>query len=275
MDRTVTFQEQVDVYILPYNEKHDAWLARHGPWLCAPFHDELWDGNLKAFRPTELTKAELRRVIMDEKVKRILPSSVFYLYRKSRQRLAKSQKNNRSNKRLSLRKSLASKRKSSKATVPPEYIGNLGKEGRPAEDPALQNESTASDLNRSDSDYSSVTTSSEEPEERRWSLSNEIRKSLRRRSTALDWLAPGQRTEEETDDENLREDALPWLELLQRLDGLDRTTVARSNSVETLWDQLSDNWSNLHLLGQTIIWDGQAILREIWPGNPLDPTRGY
>lgn len=73
----VIFCERVLVYTLPSKTAEEQWLARFGIWKTAPFHDELWDGYLQAFRSKVLTKKQLVKVNREYKWRRRLPNKVF------------------------------------------------------------------------------------------------------------------------------------------------------------------------------------------------------
>jgi len=277
--KEVRFSNEVEVHFLPECDQRDAWLARHGPWLCAPKHDELWDGTLKQFRPHELTKQELRRLKIDNRVKRVLPSSVFYVYRRYRHR------KNKSNGKLSVRDKRCESRdeyeedeesKRDSETVPREFIEELNEF---LESPRYQNDNPglASALKSSKNGVNASKDDGQKAK-KRFSLPRLRRVSSDRRNSPffdlvdLPFLRRGSEDSEESNSEDDMSDALPWLERIQKLDGLSNSKVHRSNAVEDVWDQLTDNWGKLQLLGQSLIWDGQSILREIWPGNPLDPV---
>ena len=58
----VRFDESTQLWQLPEEEWYDAWMARFGLWRPAPYHDELWDGDLKAVREVPLSKEALDRI---------------------------------------------------------------------------------------------------------------------------------------------------------------------------------------------------------------------
>lgn len=73
----VHFLDVVYQYQLPEEESHPAWLARFGLWKPAPYHDELWDGDLMAFRDRPLTKAELAKENKQYWLRQHFPLSIF------------------------------------------------------------------------------------------------------------------------------------------------------------------------------------------------------
>lgn len=74
---TVHYLDVVYQYQLPQEESHSAWLARFGLWKPAPYHDELWDGDLMAFRARPLTKAELAKENKQYWLRQHFPLSIF------------------------------------------------------------------------------------------------------------------------------------------------------------------------------------------------------
>ena len=76
-NNNVHFLDVVYQYQLPQEESHPAWLARFGLWKPAPYHDELWDGDLMAFRERPLTKAELAKENKQYWLRQHFPLSIF------------------------------------------------------------------------------------------------------------------------------------------------------------------------------------------------------
>ncbi|CAK9058501.1 Uncharacterized protein SCF082_LOCUS31170 [Durusdinium trenchii] len=332
----VRFSDELVIHWLPQEHAKDAWMARHGPWVCAPKHDELWDGTARDFRERELSAAELKRVKFDDKVRRALPSSVFWVYKKYRKRLdtsgdedAKKKKKDRKSRRRSRIKSRRqsaeeceedigaegepdSNRRHDSSTVPQEFIDNLNvlleeyeDDGQGSKQHAknkrrsrrLGPSSTSTDKARTmrenevrDGAPQDPAAADAPPRERRPSskrlsflrrasallpgMGSEDRSSssgssgseVSRSDSIFSWLSRGS-SEDSDDDEAEFEDALPWLEQIQRLDGLLNTTVTRSDAVETIWDQIEDGVDKLALLGKSFFWDYQYFMRVIWPNH--------
>lgn len=82
----VTFNTEVLVHPLPSSEAEDAWATRFGPWRSAPIHDEYWDGDHGNWRVRELTEKELKELMLQLKVRKVLPGSVYNVFRRYRKR---------------------------------------------------------------------------------------------------------------------------------------------------------------------------------------------
>jgi len=255
------------VHFLPREEAQQAWMSRHGPWVAAPRDDELWDGTTKAFRKRELTKQELRRVKFDNKVRTVLPSSVFWVYKKSRKKLPHE---------LELKEIPNSsevddgRERVNSTTVPPEFIRDLNEYIEQNIEENLQ--AGLKPALKRDDDKSSKRTSRS-----RLSLRNLTRPAKgkdsskrgdqpERRQSFLDWfMSP---PSDDSEDEDLIE-AIPFLESIERLDGLRNTNVKRSKAVETLWENLESNFASLTNFGQSVIWDVKTLLSMIWPETEI------
>jgi hypothetical protein len=293
--KEVRFSDKVSVKFLPFDERQAAWEARHGPYVCAPKHDELWDGTAKAFRPKPLTTAELKRLRSDKRVQKVLPSSIFALYKRYRKKLPEEGRaEEKEEEEEEARAALSLRRVESAPALPAEpdsLIERLTRTAtgfffsdaqftpsRPAEKPLVgilkkRKEPTAAGAG---------VVSGSGGASKRFSLSTRF--SAQRRGSPMFILGssledPGEGVGEARVEEDEEEtgsfdsadlaDGVKWLESVQKLDGLSNTKVQRSSSVQTTWEQLEEQWEGLKQLGQALIWDGQAKLNEVWPQNPL------
>jgi hypothetical protein len=302
--KEVRFSDKVSVKFLPFEERQSAWEARHGPYVCAPKHDELWDGTAKAFRPKPLTTAELKRLRSDKRVQKVLPSSIFALYKRHRKKLPEEGRTEEKEKENEEKEATAasSLRRVESApalpSAPDSLIERLTRTAtglffsdaqftpsRPAEkplvgilkkpkEPTAAGASVASGSGGASKRFSLSTAllrgSTDYSAQRRGSPMFMLGSSLED-SGAGEGEAKVEDDEEETgsfDSADLA-DGVKWLESVQKLDGLSNTKVQRSLSVQTTWEQLEEQWEILKQLGQALIWDGQAKLNEVWPQNPL------
>jgi hypothetical protein len=294
--KEVRFSDKVSVRVLPFEERQSAWEARHGPYVCAPKHDELWDGTAKAFRPKPLTSAELKRLRSDKRVQKVLPSSVFALYKRYRKKVPEEGRKEEEEEEVA-----APLRRVESApalpAAPDSLIERLTRtatgfffsdaqfaSARPAEKPLVgilkkpkepaaggagaaaggggatkRLSLAAAALRRGSRDFSA---------QRRGSPMFMLGSSLEDTGEGA-----GEAKEEEEESGSFDSadlaDGVKWIESVQKLDGLSNTKVQRSASVQSTWEQLEEQWEGLKQLGQALIWDGQAKLNEVWPQNPL------
>jgi hypothetical protein len=303
--KEVRFSDKVSVRVLPFEERQPAWEARHGPYVCAPKHDELWDGTAKAFRPKPLTTAELKRLRSDKRVLKVLPSSVFALYKRYRKKLPEEGRKEEEEEEEEVVAAAPLRRVESAPALPAapdSLIERLTRtatglffsdaqfafaRARPAEKPLVgilkkPKEPAAGGAGAAAGSGGAT---------KRLSLAAAALRrgsrdfSAQRRGSPMFMLGSsledtgegaGEAKEEEEEEEELGSfdsadlaDGVKWLESVHKLDGLSNTKVQRSASVQSTWEQLEEQWEGLKQLGQALIWDGQAKLNEVWPQNPL------
>lgn len=338
--RKVHFEYTPEVHCLPQNEARDAWLARHGPWVCAPKHDELWDGTLQQFRPHELTSDELRRLRQEDKLRKALPLSVFWAYKRYRKRIPEEIHPGIAKLPLAFRQDIgevsirelggqgadSSSGKSdveAEVVVPPEFIQAVLQNSireclsagiKPAlKKPIQLRESLRRSLGRLDfksrgdkslpsrnramtleEDEDDGGAEDEQVEEDDGNIRNslpregvqvqdsengglEMRSSgftadlqelafsaMRRVPTLIEYLSPS--PSKEGEDDNLDE-AIPWLESIQRLDGLNNSSVPRSEAVTEVWEMLETAFDRLCLLSNPTAWDLDSLLQTVFPSH--------
>ncbi|GBG33968.1 Hypothetical Protein FCC1311_101912 [Hondaea fermentalgiana] len=302
MPRAVRFSRQPEVRNLPEEEARDAWLARVGPWTSAPKHDEIWDGDMRQFRVQELTPAELRRLRFDDKLRRAMPSSVFMVYKRYRKKGALDSLDFEdiappSGQHPGLRRQdprdrdKGSEDDGDEGLSDDEDTSNIGARRRPIHSQTVPREFIQGVLEDSIQECLSagIKPVLKKKTKSAMGLTTSLRRSISRRNSKkgaqgggvglpdefpeppgyrkpslLDYFLPFR-----TGDDDLGS-MLPWLESIQRLDGLENTSVPRSDAVEDVWDRLEDAFSQLKLLGSSILWDFEAFRQSIWPTHDDD-----
>jgi hypothetical protein len=290
--KEVRFSDKVSVRVLPFEERQSAWEARHGPYVCAPKHDELWDGTAKAFRPKPLTSSELKRLRSDQRVQKVLPSSVFALYKRHRKKLPEGGRKEEEEEEVVAAPLRRVESAPALPAAPDSIIERLTRTAtgfffsdaqlapaRPAEKPLVgilkKPKEPAAGGPGAAAGSGGVT--------KRLSLAAAaLRFSSQRRDSpffmlgfSLEDTGEGAGEAKKEDDESGSfdsadlADGVKWIESVQKLDGLSNIKVQRSASVQSTWEQLEEQWEGLKLLGNALIWDGQAKLNEVWPQNPL------
>ncbi len=272
VQKRVQFSEHVDLVLIPHDK--EIWKARVGPWVNAPYHDELWDGSKRCFRDRELTAKEMKRINFDQKVKRAVPSSVFWLYRRYRKRMPtnglpqydrRSGATNQVEEERKIYEEKERKVQDDSDIVPEDYIISLEQE-----DPVDKEKKTIA---------KSVAKTAKDT--KRWSLSKlgvQRKPSFKIGDTEYDmsWLLGGRNEGESNEGYAARQEeaaeqyrAMEFVEEIQRLDGLSRTKVPRSQAVESIWDKVENTVDQFRLLGKSFLWDGQALLQELGLIKPL------
>jgi len=77
---SVSFVEVVTVRELPSEEADDAINTRKGIWEAAPEHDELWDGDQKAFWQEEKSVEEVRKIVVIRQMRMALQFNLGYAF---------------------------------------------------------------------------------------------------------------------------------------------------------------------------------------------------